>query len=104
MSQNSFHEIMMHLGYVYLELFRKEKFTLEMIFILPTVRQMLLSIYSSMVARKMIMAIEKLPADIKDNLKKECREYTAGRPTELSIEFAKCYWTMDQLAKMKEEK
>lgn len=96
------YKILMNLGFAYVEMYRKEIFQLEMIFTLPTIRQMLLSIYGSMVARKFIAAIEKLPADIKEKLKQECREYTTGKPTELAIEFAKCYWVLDQLAKLKE--
>jgi len=97
------HKILVHLGYAYLDMYRREIFQLEMLFTLPVVRHMLLSIYSSMVGRKMILAIEKLPADIKEKLKIECREYTFGKPADLAIEFAKCYWSLDQLAKMKEQ-
>lgn len=96
------HKILIHLGYAYLDMYRPEIFQFEMVFTLPVVRHMLLSIYSSMVGRKMIQAIEKLPAEVKEKLKQECREYTAGKPIDLSLEFVKCYWAMEQLAKMDE--
>ena len=96
------HNILMHLGYCYLDAYAKGIFELDMIYNLPSIRHCLLSIYGSMVGRKIITSIENLPPEIKVDLKSQCRPYTDGKGKELAIEFVKCYWALDQLAKIKE--
>lgn len=91
----------MALGFVYIESYRTGVLKLEMIVDMPSIRHAILAIYYTMLGHKLIVSIESLKEEVKNELWTVCKPYTAGITRAEVIEFVKCYWALDKLAEIK---
>lgn len=98
-----YHQILLNAGFKFVSKYELGTFTLEMLVTLPTVRDMILLVYNSLLSRKLIVSIYSLKEEVKNELWTVCKPYTARMGRAEVIEFVKCYWALDKLAEIKEQ-
>lgn len=101
MIRSDWHDRLLALGFQYVELYAQDKFSLEMLVRLPSVRHTVVWLYQMRVSKKKIEPIESLPDETKKELWALCRPYTTVLNRDECVEFVKCYWLLAQLAEMK---
>ena len=92
--KRSFQNLVVGLGVNYARCINKTDINLEPISRLESVREILNYCYATMVGMKLIVPIEQLPAEVKDEYRAEARQHCAALTTPEKMRFIKAAYCM----------
>ena len=93
----------MRLGYEYVTAYERGYFSLKMIASKRAIRLATVLVYQTAVSHKIIIPIEQLEPEVKQQLWEICKPYvTENTPKEERRDLARAYWVLDQLAAIKD--
>lgn len=85
------------LGKIIANLFQEKKITIESLASSCGLRSMLSRVYATMIIQKMMMPIEEIPVDIRDDLRGMVEQYCANLSREEKLKFAKSVMVIENL-------